>query len=136
RVVFAGGVHRPRNVFAVRAFANHDENCVHFSRHEPTLPGVPIGTCTPTQLHGVQVRHATSAHCCSGLSGGAHGGVPGPPHTAGSADAAPTPTQPPTQIEAATAPIISNRFNMSSSFFRTSGTDRDRPAPCSHPVKG
>jgi hypothetical protein len=96
--------------------------CFLFSgrRHPPTLPGVPTGTCTPSQLHGVQVRHATSAHCCSGLSGGAHGGVPGPPHTAGSADAAPTPTQPPTMIEAATAPIISNRFNMSSpAFYRS-----------------
>src|ERR1700754_2212945 len=82
-------------------------------QHQPALPGVPTGTCTPTQLHGVQVRHATSAHCCSGLSGGAHGGVAGPPHTAGSADAAPTPTQPLTLIEAATAPIMSNRFNMS-----------------------
>ena len=90
---------------------------VRFARHQATLPGVPTGTCTPTQLHGVQVRHATSAHCCSGLSGGAHGGVPGPPHTAGSADAAPTPMQPPTLIDAATAPIISNRFNMSSPAF-------------------
>jgi hypothetical protein len=90
---------------------------VHFAGHQPTLPGVPTGTCTPCQLHGVQVRHATSAHCCWGLSGGAHGGVAGPPHTAGSADAAPTPTQLPTLIEAATAPIISNRFNMSSPAF-------------------
>src|SRR6478735_5486647 len=114
RVVWVGGVHRPRNVFAIPAFADDDENIVHFARHQPTLPGVPTGTCTPTQLHGVQVRHATSAHCCSGLSGGAHGGVPGPPHTAGSADAALIPAKPPTMIEAATAPVISNRFNMSS----------------------
>src|SRR6478672_1648644 len=77
-VVVAGGVNRARDVFAIPAFADDDENVVHFARHQPTLPGVPIGTCTPTQLHGVQVRHATSAHCCSGLSGGAHGGVPGP----------------------------------------------------------
>ena len=62
------------------AFADDDENVVHFARHQPTLPGVPTGTCTPSQLHGVQVRHATSAHCCWGLSGGAHGGVAGP-HT-------------------------------------------------------
>jgi hypothetical protein len=117
RVVVVGGVDRSRNVSAIPAFADDDENVVHFARHQPTLPGVPTGTCTPTQLHGVQVRHATSAHCCSGLSGGAHGGVPGPPHTAGSADAAPTPTQPPTLIEAATAPIISNRFNMSNPAF-------------------
>ena len=60
RVVFAGGVDRPRNVFAIPALADDDENVVHFARHQPTLPGVPIGTCTPTQLHGVQVRHATA----------------------------------------------------------------------------
>src|SRR6476646_6716673 len=113
-VVFAGGIHRPRNVFAIPAFADDDENVVHFARHQPTLPGVPTGTCTPCQLHGVQVRHATRAHCCSGLSGGAHGGVAGPPHTAGSADAAPTSTQAPTVSEAATAAIVSIRFNMSS----------------------
>jgi hypothetical protein len=79
------------------------------------LPGVPIGTCTPTQLQGVQVRQAMNAHCCSGLSPGAHSGIPGAPHT-GWADAAPTPTQPPTPIEAATAPISSNRFNMTSPY--------------------
>ena len=80
---------------------------------QPTLPGVPIGTCRPTQLHGVQVRHAINAHCCSGVSEGAHGGVPGTPHT-GSAEATPTPTKPPTLIEPATAPTTSNRLNMSS----------------------
>jgi hypothetical protein len=67
-------------------------------------------------LHGVQVRHAISAHCCSGLSEGAHGGVPGTPHT-GSAEATPTPTKPPKLIEAATAPVISNRFIISSLLF-------------------
>jgi hypothetical protein len=114
RIVFVGGVKRPRNVVAIAIFADDDENVVHLARHQPTLPGVPTGTCTPTQLHGVQVRHATSAHCCWALRGGAHGGVAGPPHTAGSADAAPTPTQAPALIEAATAPTSSNRFNMSS----------------------
>ena len=67
RVVKVGGVKGPRNVFAIAAFADDDENVVHFARHQPTLPGVPPGTCRPTQLHGVQVRHATSAHCCSAL---------------------------------------------------------------------
>ena len=53
----------------------------------PILPGVPTGTCMPSQLDGVQVRHAISAHCCSGVSGlgPAQGGVSGPPHTLGSA---------------------------------------------------
>lgn len=57
-------------------------------RRQPRLPGVPTGTCTPNQLHGVKVRHAIHAHCCSGVSGfgPAHGGVSGPPHI-GSADA-------------------------------------------------
>ena len=96
-------------MFAIAAFADNGENVMHFARHPPTLPGVPTGTCTPTQLHGVHVRHATSAHCCSGLSGGAHGGVPSPPHTAGSADATPASTQASALIEAATAPIISSR---------------------------
>ena len=45
-VVFAGGIHRPRNVFAIPAFADDDENVVHFARHQPTLPGVPTETCT------------------------------------------------------------------------------------------
>lgn len=52
------------------------------------LPGVPAGTCTPSQLHGVQVRAAINAHCCSGVKGPgpAHDGVPGVPHI-GSAEA-------------------------------------------------
>lgn len=63
------------------------------------LPGVPAGTCMPIQLHGVQVRHANSAHCCSGVNGPgpAHGGVPGAPHT-GSAEAAGMPAKVPTAI--------------------------------------
>jgi hypothetical protein len=68
------------------------------------LPGVPAGTCTPNQLHGVQVRAAIKAHCCSGVSGPgpAHGGVPGVPHT-GSADAAPAPAKLPTPIASVVA---------------------------------
>ena len=31
RVVFAGGVDRPRDVFATRAFADDDENVVHLT---------------------------------------------------------------------------------------------------------
>jgi hypothetical protein len=52
------------------------------------LPGVPAGTCMPTQLHGIIDRHAMNAHCCSGVNGlgPAHGGVPGAPQI-GSADA-------------------------------------------------
>jgi hypothetical protein len=95
------------------AFTCDDENVVHSARHQPALPGVPTGTCNPTQLHGVQVRHATSAHCCSGLSGGAHGGVAGPPQTAGvgrsGASTRPTAS---TEMEAATAQMVNNRFNM------------------------
>ncbi|MDM3976772.1 hypothetical protein QRB36_21635 [Mycobacterium marseillense] len=47
------------------------------------LPGVPAGTCTPSQLHGIIDRHAMNAHCCSGVSGPgpAQGGVPAVPHT-------------------------------------------------------
>lgn len=73
----------------------------------------------PAQLHGVQVRHANKAHCCSGVSDGAHGGVPGTPHTAGLADAAPMPMLPPMPIEAATAPTIRIRPNMSTAFFHS-----------------
>ncbi|MCV6965966.1 hypothetical protein H7J50_19435 [Mycobacterium intermedium] len=52
---------------------------------------MPTGTCTPSQLQGSQVCHATSPHCCSGVSGlgPAQGGVAGPPQTLGSADATP-----------------------------------------------
>lgn len=52
------------------------------------LPGVPAGTCTPSQLHGIIDRHAMNAHCCSGVNGlgPAQGGVPGAPQI-GSADA-------------------------------------------------
>ncbi|WP_179970085.1 hypothetical protein [Mycobacterium mantenii] len=52
------------------------------------LPGVPAGTCIPSQLHGIIDRHAMNAHCCSGVNGlgPAHGGVPGAPQI-GSADA-------------------------------------------------
>ena len=32
RVVFAGGVHGPRDVFAIGAFADDDENVVHLTR--------------------------------------------------------------------------------------------------------
>jgi hypothetical protein len=55
---------------------------------QPMLPGVPAGTCMPSQLHGVHVRYAIHAHCCSGVNGPgpAHGGVPGVPHI-GSAEA-------------------------------------------------
>jgi hypothetical protein len=45
----------------------------------PTLPGVPEGTCTPTQLQGIHVRQAISAHCCADVNGGAHG-TSGLPH--------------------------------------------------------
>ena len=31
RVVVAGGVNRPRDVFAIRAFADDDENVVHLT---------------------------------------------------------------------------------------------------------
>lgn len=56
----------------------------------PKLPGVPVGTCIPNQLQGVQVRQAIHAHCCSGVIGfgPAHGGMPGVPQI-GSADAVP-----------------------------------------------
>jgi hypothetical protein len=27
------------------------------------LPGVPAGTCIPSQLHGIIDRHAMNAHC-------------------------------------------------------------------------
>ncbi len=52
------------------------------------LPGVPAGTCMPSQLHGNIERHAIKAHCCSGVRGlgPAQGGVPGVPQI-GSADA-------------------------------------------------
>lgn len=52
------------------------------------LPGVPAGTCIPSQLHGTIDLHAISAHCCCGVNGPgpAHGGVPGTPQI-GSADA-------------------------------------------------
>jgi hypothetical protein len=39
----------------------------------PTLPGVPEGTCIPTQLQGTHVRQAINAHCCSDVNAGAHG---------------------------------------------------------------
>lgn len=46
------------------------------------LPGVPAGTCTPSQLHGIIERQAMNAHCCSGVNGPgpAQGGVPAVPH--------------------------------------------------------
>lgn len=46
------------------------------------LPGVPAGTCIPSQLHGIIDRHAMNAHCCSGVNGlgPAQGGVPAVPH--------------------------------------------------------
>jgi hypothetical protein len=71
---------------------------------QPILPGVPAGTCTPSQLHGVQVRHAINAHCCSGVNGPgpAHGGVPGVPHI-GSAEAVGTPVKVPPPITNAMA---------------------------------
>ena len=52
------------------------------------LPGVPAGTCIPSQLHGIIDRHARYAHCWSGVNGlgPAHGGIPGAPQI-GSADA-------------------------------------------------
>ncbi|UXA07178.1 hypothetical protein KXD96_03185 [Mycobacterium sp. SMC-2] len=68
------------------------------------LPGVPAGTCIPNQLHGVIVRHAIRAHCCSGVNGPgpAHGGVPGVPQI-GSADAVGRPEKLPAAIITATA---------------------------------
>src|SRR6478752_8024179 len=45
-VVVAGGVNRPRDVFAIPAFADDDENVVHFARHQPTL-----ARCTDRNLH-------------------------------------------------------------------------------------
>ncbi len=46
------------------------------------LPGVPAGTCIPSQLHGIIDRHAMNAHCWSGVNGlgPAQGGVPAVPH--------------------------------------------------------
>ena len=35
RVVFVGGVDRPRNVFALRAFADDDENVMRLMRVDP-----------------------------------------------------------------------------------------------------
>lgn len=59
------------------------------------LPGVPAGTCIPSQLHGIIDRHAMNAHC-SGVNGPgpAHGGVPAAPHT-GSAEAVGMPAKVP-----------------------------------------
>jgi hypothetical protein len=34
-VVFTGGVHRARNVFAIPAFADDDENVVHLTLVDP-----------------------------------------------------------------------------------------------------
>lgn len=55
---------------------------------------MPAGTCIPIQLHGVHVRAANRAHCCSGVNGPgpAQGGVSGVPQT-GSADAAGIPAK-------------------------------------------
>jgi len=54
---------------------------------QPQLPGVPAGTrmlIPGAQLHGVQVRHAISAHCCSGVNGdGPAHGTAGEPHGSG-----------------------------------------------------
>ncbi|PIJ34916.1 hypothetical protein BMW24_010510 [Mycobacterium heckeshornense] len=50
---------------------------------------MPAGTCIPSQLHGIHVRHAMNAHCCSGVSGlGPAHGTSGPPHGAGGAGSA------------------------------------------------
>lgn len=53
----------------------------------PQLPGVPCGTCWPSQLQGIMVRQAVKAHCCWGVSGlpPAHWGVSGVPQIGGSA---------------------------------------------------
>lgn len=77
------------------------------------LPGVPAGTCIPSQLHGVMVRHAIRAHCCSGVNGPgpAHGGVPGVPQI-GSADAIGKPAKLPMAVSnarTATNPLIKRR---------------------------
>lgn len=74
------------------------------------LPGVPAGTCIPSQLQGVIDRHAINAHCCSGDNGlgPAHGGVPGAPQM-GSAVAAGKPAKLTALISnamAATKPVI------------------------------
>ena len=36
-IVFAGGVHRPRDVFAIPAFADDDENVVHLASNLSSL---------------------------------------------------------------------------------------------------
>ncbi|HTA45037.1 MAG TPA: hypothetical protein VK789_21470 [Bryobacteraceae bacterium] len=74
------------------------------------LPGVPAGTCIPSQLHGIIDRHAMNAHCCSGVNGPgpAHGGVPGAPQI-GSADAVGRPAKLLAAISnatAATKPVV------------------------------
>src|SRR5260370_32755805 len=72
---------------------------------QPKLPGVPTGTCIPSQLHGSNDRHAMSAHCCSGVNGlgPAHAGVSGVPQI-GSADAGGGPAKLAAPGESALAP--------------------------------
>jgi hypothetical protein len=76
---------------------NQDANRAVAAAGYPTLPGVPAGTCTPTQLQGVHVRKAIHAHCCSGVNGpGPAHGTSGPPHGGGgSACAGAEPTRTP-----------------------------------------
>ncbi|WP_422265409.1 hypothetical protein [Mycobacterium sp.] len=50
---------------------------------------MPWGTCWPSQLQGIIVRHAVNAHCCSGVRGlGPAHGLSGLPQIGGSAWAA------------------------------------------------
>lgn len=69
---------------------------------QPQLPGVPAGTCMlmpGAQLHGVKVRQAINAHCCSGVNGDgpAHGTAGEPQDGPGSACATPAPENPHTE---------------------------------------
>src|SRR5947209_4152852 len=77
---------RGRHLYGWRPVTTH--GCGGGAGGLSQLPGVPAGTCIPSQLHGIIDRHAMNAHCCSGLNGPgpAHCGPPGAPQI-GSADA-------------------------------------------------
>jgi hypothetical protein len=78
------------------------------------LPGVPAGTCIPSQLHGIIDRHAINAHCCSGVNGlgPAHGGIPGTPQMGSAAAVGVVVNEPEAIVSAMAAmnPVIRRRM--------------------------
>ena len=57
RVVFARGVDRPRDVFAIPAFADDDENVVHLTVVEPCPEVIDRGGDEGVRVVGVQRDH-------------------------------------------------------------------------------